>query len=248
VTDQPIGWPHPFKIKVVCGVSDAPSNGSDSIHAEIARILRQLTFKDTTFVRIQLGTRGFVVEIRGYVRVTVNWVFLDPKLGFLTKEFAATPTGGDDISAYVHKQASPACGRPSSQTLCPLRLRKVVEELTYPCPSCGFLVFEEPAGSYNICPICNWEDDHVQLRHPLMGGGANRESLFESQQNIVKVVPAEVKEFRGHLRCLDWPPLGRADLGPALDAPETGVGYFNAAAAESPSYYWEQEEKPKGSI
>jgi Cysteine-rich CPCC len=116
-----------------------------------------------------------------------------------------------------------------------------VEQLTYPCPSCGFLVFEEPAGSYDICPICNWEDDHVQLRHPLMGGGANTESLFESQQNILHVVPAEVKEYRGHLRCVDWRPLGRSDLGTGVDAPETSVGYFNAAAADSPAYYWEKK-------
>src|SRR5436190_23116503 len=43
----------------------------------------------------------------------------------------------------------------------------------YPCPVCGYLVFDEPPGSYAICPICFWEDDAIQLGFPLMGGGAN---------------------------------------------------------------------------
>ena len=37
-----------------------------------------------------------------------------------------------------------------------------VEKL--PCPCCGYLVFDEPVGSFDICPICDWEDDDVQLR------------------------------------------------------------------------------------
>lgn len=35
----------------------------------------------------------------------------------------------------------------------------------YPCPCCGHLVFEDPPGSYEICPVCFWEDE------PLDGGG-----------------------------------------------------------------------------
>lgn len=51
----------------------------------------------------------------------------------------------------------------------------------YPCPCCGRLVFDEPPGSYAICPVCFWEDDPVQLRWPDFGGGANRPSLREAQ-------------------------------------------------------------------
>lgn len=53
----------------------------------------------------------------------------------------------------------------------------------YPCPCCGYLAFEEPPGSYDICSICYWEDDVIQLRDPLHAGGANRHSLVESQRN-----------------------------------------------------------------
>lgn len=49
----------------------------------------------------------------------------------------------------------------------------MAKEDLYPCPCCGYLVFEEGPGSYDICPVCGWEDDLVQLRFPEMGG-ANR--------------------------------------------------------------------------
>ncbi|MGB7305585.1 MAG: CPCC family cysteine-rich protein, partial [Burkholderiaceae bacterium] len=58
-------------------------------------------------------------------------------------------------------------------------------ETYYPCPSCGFKIFSDLPGTYEICDICNWEDDHVQLRHPGMRGGANRKSLLESQREIL---------------------------------------------------------------
>ena len=60
-------------------------------------------------------------------------------------------------------------------------LRWVIRTNRYPCPCCGHLVFAEPPGSYDICPICFWEDDPVQLRWPELRGGANRPSLVEAQ-------------------------------------------------------------------
>jgi hypothetical protein len=51
----------------------------------------------------------------------------------------------------------------------------------YPCPCCGYLTFSEPPGSYDLCPICFWEDDAVQLRWPDWAGGANRPSLIDAQ-------------------------------------------------------------------
>jgi hypothetical protein len=42
---------------------------------------------------------------------------------------------------------------------------------------------DEPPGSYQICPVCFWEDDAVQLRWPDYPGGANRTSLIEAQAN-----------------------------------------------------------------
>lgn len=53
----------------------------------------------------------------------------------------------------------------------------------YPCPCCGYLVFNEAPGSFDICPICYWEDEALQLRYP-NEIGANRLTLIESQINF----------------------------------------------------------------
>jgi hypothetical protein len=55
----------------------------------------------------------------------------------------------------------------------------------YPCPCCGYKVFQKPLGSYEICPICFWEDDMSQLRYPL-SVGANSINLLQSQDNYQK--------------------------------------------------------------
>jgi hypothetical protein len=55
-------------------------------------------------------------------------------------------------------------------------------EPLYPCPCCGWLVFREPPGSYEICRVCGWEDDLAQLRFPTMSGGANSASLVAAQE------------------------------------------------------------------
>lgn len=69
----------------------------------------------------------------------------------------------------------------------------------YPCPCCGHLVFVEPPGSYDICPVCFWEDDPVQLRWPTFRGGANRPSLVEAQKATVTEGAMEYR-FTGLVR------------------------------------------------
>jgi hypothetical protein len=56
----------------------------------------------------------------------------------------------------------------------------------WPCPCCGNLTFGEPpgSGSYDICPVCFWEDDPVQFKDPGYAGGANVVSLNEARQNF----------------------------------------------------------------
>ena len=79
----------------------------------------------------------------------------------------------------------------------------------WPCPCCGFRVFAEGPGSYDICPVCGWEDDHVQLANPALTGGANRRSLWEEQQDVLRRLPPEVTETAGYQRDPHWRPLGR---------------------------------------
>lgn len=72
--------------------------------------------------------------------------------------------------------------------------------MSYPCPCCGYLTFEEmPPGTFDICPVCRWEDDNVQFNEPDYAGGANKISLNEARRNFV-LFGAKSKEFIGKTR------------------------------------------------
>ena len=45
-----------------------------------------------------------------------------------------------------------------------------------PCPVCGFDTLRVDE-IYDICPICDWEDDPIQNDDPDYWGGANKLSL-----------------------------------------------------------------------
>lgn len=53
------------------------------------------------------------------------------------------------------------------------------------CPCCKKHKFEEP-GKYEICPVCNWEDDPKQRKDPDYAGGANELSLREYRRNYLE--------------------------------------------------------------
>ena len=112
----------------------------------------------------------------------------------------------------------------------------MAEEL-FPCPSCGFLVFSEPPGSYEICDLCGWEDDHVQLAHPNMGGGANKSSLAAHQKVALQTYPVGVTVVGGHRRASEWRPLRPSEVQ-SHSPPTDGRTYFEAAAEDAPQYYW----------
>ncbi len=65
----------------------------------------------------------------------------------------------------------------------------------FPCPCCSYLTLSEPiSGAFEICPVCNWEDDDVQLNNIDYKGGANEESLREARHNY-KTFGASSKRF-----------------------------------------------------
>jgi rubredoxin len=68
----------------------------------------------------------------------------------------------------------------------------------FPCPSCGYLVFDEPPGSDNICPICFWEDALSQLRF-VRKTGANRVNLTQAQKNFAQSGAGEPR-LKQHVR------------------------------------------------
>ena len=57
----------------------------------------------------------------------------------------------------------------------------------YPCPCCTYLTLTEfSSSSYEICPVCYWENDDLQETNSNLRGGANKESLKEAQKNFKK--------------------------------------------------------------
>ncbi|WP_083418505.1 CPCC family cysteine-rich protein [Pseudofrankia sp. BMG5.36] len=68
-----------------------------------------------------------------------------------------------------------------------------------PCPCCGHIVHDGRPGSSLICPVCFWEDDVVQLRWPLLDGGANARSLVESQ-GIYNAIGVSEDRFANNVR------------------------------------------------
>ncbi|MGF1642921.1 MAG: CPCC family cysteine-rich protein [Thiotrichales bacterium] len=115
----------------------------------------------------------------------------------------------------------------------------------FPCPCCGYLVFEREPGSHQVCPICYWEDNLVQLRFPLMAGAANHVSLLEGQRNFGEFGAAERRHandtrapFTDEVRESGW-----RLLDPDLDNPEEprrGTNYADSYPERDPTvmYYW----------
>lgn len=68
----------------------------------------------------------------------------------------------------------------------------------YKCHCCHYYTFRQaPAGDYDICPVCIWEDDPFQLANPAEAGGANRFSLMQARTNFANygVSDLELKHY-----------------------------------------------------
>ena len=57
----------------------------------------------------------------------------------------------------------------------------------FTCPCCGFKTLENNVrNSFEICTLCDWEDDGIQYDDPDYRGGANENSLREEQYHFLK--------------------------------------------------------------
>ncbi|MFF2364837.1 CPCC family cysteine-rich protein [Streptomyces sp. NPDC058122] len=64
-------------------------------------------------------------------------------------------------------------------------IQRKAEDGPHSCPCCGFLTLDE-RGSYQICPVCFWEDDGQddQDADRVRGGPNGRLSLTEARRNF----------------------------------------------------------------
>ena len=113
----------------------------------------------------------------------------------------------------------------------------------YPCPCCGYLTLTEPPGSYDICPICFWEDDALQLEFATtLVGGANGVTLADAQRAFEAT---GVREGRLLPYVRAPGPTDRRDptwrpIDPALDSFEDWNAEGRRRAPDDPEtlYYW----------
>ena len=115
----------------------------------------------------------------------------------------------------------------------------------YPCPCCGYLVFNREPGHHEVCPVCGWEDDLAQLRFPLMSGSANPVSLASAQRNYAEFGAAARRQrgtTRGPLdedrREPGWRPVDAARDN--IEEPRRGVRYTESYPLDDTTvlYYW----------
>jgi cysteine-rich CPCC protein len=113
---------------------------------------------------------------------------------------------------------------------------------SFPCPCCGYFMFEEPPNSYDICEICFWEDDALQLEFATtLDGGANTTTLAEAQQAFADI-GASAARLAAHVRKPNandrrdpqWRPIDPTDRFPDWNDPHAK----RARAADEALYYW----------
>ena len=88
----------------------------------------------------------------------------------------------------------------------------------FTCACCGYVTFGDWPGSYEICHVCFWEDDPVQILDPWYEGGANKPSLVQAQANYVACGAMEsrfVGDVKGvqpsDVRDPEWRPVAEYD-------------------------------------
>ncbi|MHB8744821.1 MAG: CPCC family cysteine-rich protein [Sulfuricaulis sp.] len=123
----------------------------------------------------------------------------------------------------------------------------MMDRQKYPCPCCGYRVFQRQPGNHEKCPICLWEDDLAQLRFPRMPGSANHVSLEQGQHNFADFGAAERRRrgegrtpFAEESREDSWRPLDPARDN--IEEPQHGIDYADTYpfADTTVLYYWRE--------
>jgi hypothetical protein len=137
---------------------------------------RRITAPAASYRTVDLGARGRIHALHEgplgewIVERETDGAWAGRNLLNVLTEVFDLPFGRKD--AWVHDLIAELEGR--STTL----------GLRYPCPCCDYLTLvESPSTSFEICPVCRWENDWVQLDDMEYAGGANKPSLREARAN-----------------------------------------------------------------
>jgi hypothetical protein len=135
------------------------------------------------------------------------------------------------------------------------RYRAIAEEIikdlaVHPCPCWGYLVLSDGPGLYDICPICDWEDDLSQLRFPSTAGGANKMSLFEAQRKFAQC-GAKGEDHITHVRTIrqsdrrdeNWRMIDESR--DKIEVPERGKDYGRTYPKDHTELYYWRKVSPK---
>ncbi len=106
------------------------------------------------------------------------------------REFSDIPIVAMTANAFEEdKQKAVSVGM-NGHIAKPIDMDKVIKTLSnvflFKCPVCGKYTFQSGPGSYEICPVCGWEDDKAQYKDPNLKGGANKLSLKEYKKQYEK--------------------------------------------------------------
>lgn len=75
-----------------------------------------------------------------------------------------------------------------------------VDAPRFPCACCSYpTLAERPGGTYEICPVCFWEDDPLQFDDPMFRGGANTVSLLDARESFAAIGACEPRHVT-HVR------------------------------------------------
>ncbi len=106
-----------------------------------------------------------------------------------------------------------------------------MEDAKIKCPCCGYYTLDEFYDSYDICPVCFWEEDLLQLINPIEDGGANGCSLIRARLSFKRTGVSE-ERFAEDVR----PPLQEELHGIDYESPRGE--YDEANDVLYIRYYW----------
>jgi alpha-N-acetylglucosamine transferase len=111
------------------------------------------------------------------------------------------------------------------------------------CPVCGYLTNNDIAyGGFEICPLCDWEDDALQMCNPASCGGANAESLIQLQKifaESVKGLDDNNSKFKGYEKDPTWRRFTTEEIN--LAERDTAENAFKNKCNNNPEdVYWKR--------